>query len=95
MFEVKLLRAGIAGALMMAAPVMAADALPTDGLAPQALADTAQGLGGLGQGFLEQSNVNIVEEMVNLIISQRAYESNSRVVRAADEMYQNVNNMTR
>ncbi len=53
------------------------------------------GLGTLGQGFLEQSNVNIVEEMINLIVSQRAYESNSKVVQAADQMYQGVNNMAR
>ena len=53
------------------------------------------GIGSLAQGFLEQSNVNVVEEMVNLIITQRAYESNSRVIRAADEMYQNINNMSR
>jgi flagellar basal-body rod protein FlgG len=53
------------------------------------------GLGSLAQGFLEQSNVNIVEEMINLIISQRAYESNSRVIRTADEMYQGTNNMVR
>ncbi len=53
------------------------------------------GLGRLNQGFLEQSNVNIVEEMINLIVSQRAYESSSRVVRSADEMYEQVNNLTR
>ena len=53
------------------------------------------GLGRLNQGFLEQSNVNIVEEMINLIVSQRAYETSSRVVRAADEMYEQVNNLTR
>lgn len=53
------------------------------------------GTGELLQGFLEQSNVNIVKEMVNLIVSQRAYESSSRVVRTADQMYQEVNNMTR
>jgi len=53
------------------------------------------GLGSLGQGFLEQSNVNVVEEMVNLIISQRAYESTARVIRTADEMYKNVNNLGR
>lgn len=47
------------------------------------------------QGFLEQSNVNIVEEMVNMIISQRAYETNSRVIRAADDMLSQVNNMVR
>lgn len=53
------------------------------------------GIGTLLQGFLEQSNVNIVEEMVNLIVSQRAYETNSRVVRTADQMYQEANNMIR
>ncbi len=53
------------------------------------------GLGPLLQSFLEQSNVNIVEEMVNLIVSQRAYESNSRVLNTADQMYQEVNNLSR
>jgi flagellar basal-body rod protein FlgG len=47
------------------------------------------------QSFLEQSNVNVVKEMINLIVSQRAYESSSRVVRAADQMYQEVNNVVR
>ncbi len=54
-----------------------------------------EGLGTLMQGYVEQSNVSVVEEFVNLIVSQRAYEANSKVVRAADEMYQQVNNMTR
>jgi len=53
-----------------------------------------EGLGPLLQGYIEQSNVSVVDEFVNLIRSQRAYEANSRVVRAADEMYQKVNNMT-
>lgn len=53
------------------------------------------GLGALQQGFLEQSNVSVVEEFINLIVSQRAYEANSKIVRASDEMYQQVNNMTR
>ncbi len=53
------------------------------------------GIGTLLQGALESSNVNIVEEMVNLIVSQRAYEAGSRVLRAADEMYQEVNNLRR
>jgi flagellar basal-body rod protein FlgG len=53
------------------------------------------GLGSLQQGFLEQSNVSVVEEFINLIVSQRAYEANSKIVRASDEMYQQVNNMTR
>lgn len=54
-----------------------------------------EGLGSLLQGYVEQSNVSVVEEFINLIISQRAYEANSKVVRAADEMYQQVNNITR
>jgi len=51
------------------------------------------GLGSLLQGYSEQSNVNVVDEFVNLITSQRAYEANSKVVKAADEMYQDVNNI--
>lgn len=54
-----------------------------------------EGLGSLQQGYLEQSNVSVVDEFINLIVSQRAYEANSKVVRASDEMYQQVNNMTR
>lgn len=50
-----------------------------------------EGLGTLMQGYSEQSNVDVVEEFVNLIQSQRAYEANSRVVKAADEMYQQMN----
>jgi flagellar basal-body rod protein FlgG len=55
----------------------------------------AEGLGALDQGVLEQSNVNVVEEFIQLILAQRSYEANSRVVRAADEMFQDVNTMTR
>ena len=55
----------------------------------------AEGLGELAQGMLEESNVNVVEEFIQMILTQRAFESNSRVVRAADEMYQQLNNMTR
>ena len=47
-----------------------------------------QGLGTLSQGFLEGSNVEVVNEMVDLIASQRAYEVNQRVIQAADEMLQ-------
>ncbi|QOY87583.1 flagellar basal-body rod protein FlgG [Paludibaculum fermentans] len=54
-----------------------------------------EGLGALLQGYVEQSNVSVVEAFVDLIVSQRAYEANSKVVKAADEMYQQVNNMTR
>jgi flagellar basal-body rod protein FlgG len=52
-----------------------------------------EGLGTLQQGYLEGSNVSVVEEFINLIVSQRAYEANSKVVKAADEMYQQVNNL--
>lgn len=52
-----------------------------------------EGMGTLLQGYLEQSNVNVVEEFINMIVAQRAYEANSKVVKAADEMYQQVNNL--
>lgn len=54
-----------------------------------------EGMGTLLQGYTEQSNVSVVEEFINLIVSQRAYEANSKVVKAADEMYQQANNITR
>lgn len=53
------------------------------------------GMGTLGQGMLEMSNVNVVEEMVNLIAGQRAYEMNSKAVQAGDEMLQIANNIRR
>jgi flagellar basal-body rod protein FlgG len=43
-------------------------------------------LGSLSQGVLEMSNVKVVEEMIELIVGQRAYEANSRVIKTADEM---------
>ena len=49
--------------------------------------------GRLAQGFLELSNVRIVEEMVKMIIAERAYEVNSRAIRAADEMLQTANRL--
>jgi flagellar basal-body rod protein FlgG len=52
-----------------------------------------EGLGSLLQGYTEQSNVSIVQEFINLIVAQRAYEANSKVVKAADDMYQQVNNL--
>jgi len=69
--------------------------LPTDasGDATIGTAGGTEGLGTLQQGYLEQSNVSVVDEFINLITSQRAYEANSKVVKAADEMYQQVNNL--
>ena len=55
----------------------------------------ADGRGSIGQGFIELSNVNIVEEMVSMIVSQRAYEINSKVVQASDEMLRLTNNIMR
>jgi flagellar basal-body rod protein FlgG len=56
---------------------------------------SSEGLGTITQGFLEMSNVNIVEEMVNMILSQRAYEINSKAVQTSDEMLQVANNLKR
>ena len=53
-----------------------------------------QGMGTLLQGYIEQSNVSVVQEFVNLIVAQRSYEANSKVVQAADQMYQDVNNLS-
>jgi flagellar basal-body rod protein FlgG len=54
-----------------------------------------EGMGSLLQGYVEQSNVSIVDEFVNLIQAQRGYEANSKVVTAADNMYQQVNQLSR
>lgn len=51
------------------------------------------GMGTLAQGFLEGSNVKMVEEMVNLMIAQRAYEASVKVVQASDEMMGMVNGL--
>ena len=52
-------------------------------------------MGTLTQGFLERSNVSLVEEMVNMITAQRAYEVNSKAIQSADEMLKNTNNLVR
>jgi flagellar basal-body rod protein FlgG len=52
-----------------------------------------QGLGTLQQGYLESSNVDVVGAFVQMVLAQRAYESNSKVIKAADQMYSEVNNM--
>ena len=53
------------------------------------------GFGTIAQGFLEMSNVSVVEEMVKLISAQRAYEINSKAIQASDEMLQLANNIKR
>jgi flagellar basal-body rod protein FlgG len=53
----------------------------------------SDGLGSLQQGMLEQSNVDVVDEFVAMILAQRSYEANSKVVLAADQMFQELNNL--
>jgi len=55
----------------------------------------SEGLGSVVQGMLEQSNVSVVTEFVNMIVAQRSYEASSRVVNAADQMLQTINNLGR
>jgi flagellar basal-body rod protein FlgG len=52
-----------------------------------------EGIGQLQQGMLESSNVSVVDQFVQMIVAQRSYESNSRVVKAADEMLQQLNQL--
>ena len=47
------------------------------------------------QGYLEGSNVKVADEMVNLIVAQRAYEMNSKAITTTDEMLQQANNLKR
>ena len=59
--------------------------------APQVLQPGVNGAGNLMQGTLEASNVNVVEEMVNMIETQRAYETNSKAISAVDGMLKYIN----
>lgn len=62
--------------------------------APQTGTAGLNGLGTLDQNALEASNVNVVEEMVNMIETQRAYEMNSKAISTADQMLQFISNKT-
>ncbi|MGE5508156.1 MAG: flagellar basal-body rod protein FlgG [Chitinophagales bacterium] len=53
------------------------------------------GFGTVAQGYIEASNVQVVEEMVNMIVAQRAYEINSKAIQASDDMLQQANNLKR
>jgi flagellar basal-body rod protein FlgG len=59
---------------------------------PQPGTPGLNGLGTVGQGSLETSNVNVVEELVSMIETQRAYEMNSRAIETADQMLQHLTN---
>jgi flagellar basal-body rod protein FlgG len=60
--------------------------------APQPGNPGINGLGTVVQGYVESSNVNVVEELVNMIETQRAYEMNSKAISTADQMLQFVSN---
>lgn len=67
---------------------------PASGVATQGVAGQGDfGRTSINQGFVENANVQIVEELINLITAQRAFEANSKVMRAGDEMLQAVNNI--
>ena len=55
----------------------------------------SEGFGKLSQGFLELSNVEVVDEMVNMIVAQRAYEINAKAIQTSEEMLSNANNLKR
>jgi flagellar basal-body rod protein FlgG len=67
---------------------------PASGTAETGNPDS-NGCGSLQQGYVEMSNVSVVQEMVNMIVAQRAYEVNSKAVQASDEMMQQANNLRR
>jgi len=56
---------------------------------------TQSGLGQIDQGYLEMSNVDVVDEMVDMIVAQRAYEMNSKAIQTADDMASIANQLKR
>ena len=54
-----------------------------------------EGVGSLLQGHLEMSNVDLVEEMTSLVMAQRAYQLNARIVQTADQVMETINNLRR
>ena len=64
-----------------------------DSSAPVFSVPGEEGTGQLAQGFLEGSNVSLVEEMMSLVVTQRGYGANSQVIRATDEMLRINNNL--
>ena len=61
--------------------------------APTTNAPGSNGLGTIQQGYIETSNVNVVEELVNMIQTQRAYEINSKAVQTSDQMLQRLSQL--
>ena len=81
-----------AGLLALGGNLFAATSASGD---PQTGAPGTDARGSIAQGFVEDSNVSVVEEMVKMIVAQRAYEVNSKAVQSADEMMQMSNNLRR
>lgn len=70
--------------------------LPTDSSGAATTGTAGQnGLGTIEQGFLENSNVSVMEEMVSMIVGQRAYEINSKAIQASDDMLQQAASLKR
>jgi len=70
--------------------------VPTEGSGDEIVGTAGQnGFGTIAQGFLEMSNVSVVDEMVSMITAQRAYETNSKVIQTSDDMLQMANNLKR
>ncbi len=70
-------------------------ATPSSGAGLEGLPGGPEGFGWIRQGFLESSNVDAAKELTDLIAAQRAFELNAKVIEAADEILQAVNNMRR
>ena len=60
---------------------------------PNGAAPGTNGLGTLAQGYVETSNVNVVEELVSMIQTQRAYELNSKAIQTSDQMLQRLSQL--
>lgn len=70
--------------------------VPTQGSGDEIVGTPGEnGFGTIAQGFLEMSNVSVVDEMVSMITAQRAYETNSKVIQTSDDMLQMANNLKR
>jgi flagellar basal-body rod protein FlgG len=60
---------------------------------PTTGAPGSEGLGNVMQGYVESSNVNVVQELVNMIQTQRAYEMNSKAIQTSDQMLQKLSQL--
>jgi len=92
-FQIQLTRFGNPGGLQSMGNNLYAETSASG--APETGNPTENGFGRMHQGYLETSNVNIVQEMVNMIVAQRAYEINSKSIQSADEMLSKISQLKR